>query len=390
MKQAILYFFAVICTVFFTGSTLLTPISCYEEASQDFSRDSKSDKKEFNIEKGKKLTINLETGGSIKLTGWDKDVVSVDASGEEAVGLQYEETSGGLSISNEFSMHGEEHSDGIYLDIKIPNKFNIDIETMGGDVTIADVSGKINGQTMGGDLELTKLGGEVNLTTMGGAINLRDSHLDGYLKTMGGEVNFENVSGGVKGSSMGGNVKMKNVTMSNGENTGDKVVISSMGGDIDVDEAKEGADVNTMGGDIDIRSASRFVKAKTMGGDIILRSVDGGVKATTMGGDIDVKITGGNNGDKNVTLTSMGGDITLTVPDGFPMDIDVKLRYTKNRDGEYDIKSDFDVTKEVSDKWESERGNTPRKVIHGTGKTGDGRYKVKIETINGNVFLKRG
>jgi hypothetical protein len=391
MKHLILYFFAMIFTVFFTGTTLLTPISCFEEAVQKPAAKQHSiQTKEFNIAKGKTIDIDLKSGGSIKISGWDKNVVSIRSNGDDAeTYLKIIETSDGLSVSTEFDTD-DGHGENIDLDINVPKEFNVKIETMGGEVKLADISGEISGQTMGGDLEFRRLKGDINFTTMGGEIHLTDSDLSGKLHTMGGEVNFENVTGGVNGSSMGGNVSMKNVTMPNGKSSGDKVLITSMGGNIDVDDAASGADVQTMGGNIDIRKAAQFVKAKTMGGDIVLRSIDGGVKATTMGGDIDVNVTGGNNGDKNISLVSMGGDITLTVPAELSMDIDIILSYTKNREGDYDIKSDFDLKKEVSDKWENKHGGTPRKNIHASGKTGEGKYKVKIETINGNVILKRG
>jgi DUF4097 and DUF4098 domain-containing protein YvlB len=109
-----------------------------------------------------------------------------------------------------------------------------------------------------------------------------------------------------------------------------------------------------------------------------------------MGGDIEVTMTGDpEKGKRDVTLTSMGGDIELTVPDGLSMTIDIELAFTKNCDEEVDIFTDFNIKKERTKEWEHSNG-TPRKYILGSGVIGDGKHKIKIETINGNVYLKKG
>ena len=130
---------------------------------------------------------------------------------------------------------------------------------------------------------------------------------------------------------------------------------------------------------------SKFIKAKTMGGDITIDSVDGTVDAITMGGDISVNSTG----EGNITLVSMKGDITLIVPAGLSMEIDIQLAYTRDSSQNYKITSDFGIKQDETDQWEYEHGS-PRKYIYGRGSIGGGRNKIRIETINGNVYLKRG
>ena len=71
------------------------------------------------------------------------------------------------------------------------------------------------------------------------------------------------------------------------------------------------------------------------------------------------------------------------------MDIEITLAYTRDSDDEYSIYSDFPIKQETTPKWSDEYG-TSRKIIYGKGKTGDGKNKIKIETINGNVYLKKG
>jgi len=225
---------------------------------------------------------------------------------------------------------------------------------------------------------------------MGGDIELTGSRLDGSLTTMGGKVLFEDVEGDVDGKSMGGNVILRNVRRSDGSSTGDMVKISTMGGDVEVDDAPAGADLHTMGGDIEVGRAAGFVKAKTMGGDIELEAIDGWIEATTMGGDIEARMVGDvASGDRHVELTSMSGDVELIVPAGLSMAIDVELAYTKNSSKDYEIESDFDLEISETSDWSHEWGS-PRKVIRGKATLGGGEHKVKIRTVNGDVVLKKG
>ena len=85
----------------------------------------------------------------------------------------------------------------------------------------------------------------------------------------------------------------------------------------------------------------------------------------------------------------MGGNIELTVPADLSMDFDIILTYTKNSRRSYKIESDFPINIEEQKDWDYSEG-TPRKYIYGTGKTGSGKNKVKIETTNGDIRILKG
>ena len=364
-----------------TALIIIVLFSNYLLAGQDL-------KREFKLEYGKKVEVDLNTGGSIEIRGWNKELVSLTARSHDAdiedFKFEFDESPAGVHIH----VSNFDHDGGSDIDLKlfVPEKCDLELETMGGDITADNVTGIIEGKTMGGDLALTNLKGEVDLTTMGGDIRVENSDLDGEVKTMGGEVTFQDVGGNVKGSTMGGDVEIRGT-----KNTVKKEVkISTMGGDINIDSAPGGADVHTMGGDITVRSAGTYVKAKTMGGDIVIEKVDGGAKVSTMGGDIDVTMVGDvKQGDRNIDLSSMGGDITLTLPQGLSIDFDIKLTYTKRSAGEYQIRCDFPIKIEESKDWDYSRGSA-RKYFTGTGKVGDGKYRVRLETTNGNITVKKG
>ncbi len=348
--------------------------------------------REFKLPMGKNISVDISTGGSVSVFGWDKEKVSVKVEyrGREIDEklVQFESTKSGLNITIEAD---NDYHGSLHFYIQAPRKSDIEIETMGGDIELENLEGTFSGQTMGGELDLRKLKGKAELTTFGGKITLKDSDIDGELKTMGGKVLFENVVGNIKGTSLGGNVTYKNVSNRVGDYKarGDEVYISTMGGEINVDDAPMGANVKTMGGDIHIRRAKEYVQAKTMGGEIVIDGIDGWVKATTMGGNVSVVMTGNpEKGERHVELSSMGGDIELTLPKELSADFDIELIFTKNSRKNYKIRSDFDLKIEESDDWEYSRG-TPRKYIRGTGSVKGGKHSVSVSTINGEIRIKK-
>lgn len=355
--------------------------------------------REFRAAAGGKLVLDLETGGSVEIEGTGGSTVSVTyaLTCSPACDIAFDETGGGLKITTSYREHKRNASSNVDLEIRVPRSFDVELDSMGGGLSIDGVDGTFIGETKGGELTLHDVKGAAKLVTMGGEIKVTDSELDGFLKTMGGEVTVENVTGDVRGSSMGGNVRYRNVRRKGGtiaspddlgkpidDASGDSVQISTMGGDVEIKDAPEGADLHTMGGNIVVEDARRFVRAKTMGGDITIGAVDGWVQAVTMGGDIEVNLTGGGG---DVTLTDMSGNVTLRVPPGFGMNLDLELAYTRNSSQEYRIEAPGGLKPTVSPDWDHGKG-TPRKYIRTSGAVNGGGHKVKIETVNGNVTVK--
>lgn len=167
---------------------------------------------------GGQLSIDLKPGGSLYIQGWEKNEVLVDV---HRNGRDGKNCSVSLSnIESEYKLasfyHGPQKSN-ISTDnqfrVWVPKRFDIQIHTTGGDITIRNIEGKIVGKTMGGKLDLQHLAGVLNLRTMGGPIILKDSLVDGELHTMGSNpVLFENVVGKVQGYTINGKISRRNVT----------------------------------------------------------------------------------------------------------------------------------------------------------------------------------
>lgn len=166
---------------------------------------------------------------------------------------------------------------------------------------------------------------------------------------------------------------------------GGKITRNSMGGDIELDDAPDGAVLRTMGGDIGVARARGHVIAKTMGGDIRVRNLTGSLLASTMGGNVSVEVSG-VAGSRSYQLQSMGGGIELTLPAGFSGTFDVELE--QSPDGsEGRIISDFPLTvrKSRREKWFQPDVD----VLNGTGRVGAGDARVEIRTIGADVVIRK-
>lgn len=163
-----------------------------------------------------------------------------------------------------------------------------------------------------------------------------------------------------------------------------KIVQFSMGGDIRLNSAPDGARVRTMGGDIVIKRAGGRVLAKTMGGDIEIRQIDGSLEAGTMGGSIDVEVIGSATG-REIRIGTMGGNIEVTFPSDFQGEFDVKVERDPD-DEPVRIDSDFPLQLREST---TRHFFQKRAVISGTGRSGAGGNRVRITALGGNVVLRK-
>ena len=343
----------------------------------------------FPAQPGETLEIDLDTGGSIEVRGGAAGTVDIAVAvrGRDAqhVAVAAVDTAEGVRVTSTYKTRLRSSSASADVTVTVPARFDVVVDSMGGSIRIEDVEGDFRGKSMGGEITLRHLEGSARLTTMGGAIEVSDSTLSGSVETMGGNVTFQRVAGGLRGKTMGGQLRVED-SRGGTDGGGDVVKIETMGGAIEVPSAPHGADVKTMGGDIRIDSAKSYVKATTMGGQIRIREMDGRVDATTMGGDVEVQVVGAGGA---VDIQSMSGDLELWLPAGFSAAFDLELAYTRDHEGDHQIRSAFPVTETRTKAWEYGNG-TPRKYIRATGQAGGGEHRVRLRTVNGDIVIHRG
>lgn len=193
------------------SSSVSNPMSSARAASTD---DPQRINREFKAAMGQKLEFELNTGGGIEVIGWDRELVSVEVykGGRDGADcrIDFNESSSGIRITSEYVGQGHNYSTNISFVVRVPKRFDLEFDSMGGGIRICGVEGRFSGKTMGGGLTLNNLKGDVRLSTMGGGISLTNSEVEGRVETMGGRVLIENVVGDVRGSTMGGDVVRRN------------------------------------------------------------------------------------------------------------------------------------------------------------------------------------
>jgi len=155
----------------------------------------------------KRLVLDLRSGGSVRITGGQDKVVRIRVTdGGRACGdcgVQLVQGAEGIQIRSTRPADG---STNLQFEIEVPEQFDLDLSSAGGQMNIEGVAGTIKGSTESGALQLRRLSGNVDLETKRGDVSLRESYVSGRVHTAGGRVVLEDVSGTVAGSTEKGKV----------------------------------------------------------------------------------------------------------------------------------------------------------------------------------------
>jgi hypothetical protein len=162
--------------------------------------------------------------------------------------------------------------------VTVPTSYNVDLDTAGGHIEVADLSGEVVAHTSGGHLTFGNIDGSIDADTSGGHITLNGSSGTADLRTSGGHIEIGQVEGSVK--------------------------------------------ADTSGGHITIDSAGATVDAETSGGNIKVKEVMGTINASTSGGSIEASIAEQPQGD--CSLRTSGGSVTVYLASDVAVDLDAE------------------------------------------------------------------
>jgi DUF4097 and DUF4098 domain-containing protein YvlB len=362
---------------------------------------------------GGRLVLDLETGGSIEIHGWDRNEVGVHV---ELGGADWKTTqvaiapeSFGVGVSAVPTGNSHRQSTSHRFEIRVPARYDVRVRSAGGDVTIVGVEGTFEGRTGGGELLLSDARGRASLTTGGGDIEVSDSDLRGTVSTGGGTVKLSRVKGGLQGSSGSGPVIYSDGEAEGaGESTGDlssviadgngKVKvgdkpagflhITRAGGTVDLDDVPNGGDIRTGGGDISIAKGAGTIQAKTGGGDISVGPITGSVTANTGAGDVSLRLASVGGRGQSAQVSSGTGNVDVELPADLNATIEIETAYTESFGRAAKISSAWTIDRKPVTGWDDSQG-TPRKFVRATGKAGKGEGLVRIQTVNGDIELRR-
>lgn len=228
--------------------------------------------KSFKISEGKKININADTGDII-VTPWNKAEVYVKIIGNDNAADKYDFSFN--ANDDEIKVIADKKSGWSWfpnihlkIEIKVPENFNINANTSGGDIKVGGVNGEIYLKTSGGDIWGDRFEGNFIAQTSGGDINL-------FCKNA-------------------------------------KIEASTSGGDIELEYTgvNQGIELKTSGGDIDVKIPADFdakAELKTSGGDVDCNLTLNNVSKLSES-KIDADI---NKGGKPLIAVTSGGDISV-------------------------------------------------------------------------------
>ncbi|MBI1808099.1 MAG: DUF4097 family beta strand repeat protein [Ignavibacteria bacterium] len=267
--------------------------------------------KTFSVQPNGKLILDADEG-TISISGTESNEVSVQVTARGSddqlrkFNVTFDQEGDRVKVEGRLRNHHfnffENNSINVHFEIQVPKKFNLDVQTAGGDIVVQNIEGTIEGETSGGDLELTKVGGSIKMNTSGGNITVQNATGSVFLETSGGNMRGESINGTIHMETSGGNIELKD---SDG-----KLDASTSGGNIRVAmKDNKGIDLSTSGGNLVVRlpkSISAEVLAEATGGEV---SCDFPFAGKLRDGSLRGTINGGGN---PIKLETSGGDIVIS------------------------------------------------------------------------------
>ncbi len=381
--------------------------------------------KNFTVKPGGTLRI-FDIRGNVDVITWAKNEVlvkeykKIDTRSEEEAREILEKSRSGYTQRGDIIEIGGDYYDRDWLEsdyeITVPQTFNVDIETRGGDLSVGHLTGTVKLGTSGGEIRLNDIDGLVDAKTSGGDIEVINSKQRTNLSTSGGDLQLEDIGGPLLAKTSGGDITLRGsrdrsvVHTSGGDiiiaDAGEGVEAHTSGGDIDISDTKGAAEVHTSGGDIELRNIGGALEASTSGGDIAGRTIQGGADISTSGGEIELldvkggvyaKTAGGDvtveitltdfKVDHRTSLRTAGGEITLYIPEKLPATIRAEIEIT-DRWEDYNIYSDFPLTS-ASESGSEGRRLRSRKFIRSEGEINGGGDVIELYTTDGNIHIKK-
>jgi DUF4097 and DUF4098 domain-containing protein YvlB len=298
---------------------------------------------------------------------------------------------GGVYLSSQSPRRARHGSNlRVQFQITVPQRFNLDVETQGGDITVeaplegearlttaggdvrsSDVTGAVRIETAGGSIEVGKIGGDLTARTAGGSIRVGDAKGDVILETSGGEIVTGAVAGALRAETAGGDVV---VGGANGQ-----VLARTAGGQIQIGPTGGSVRAETAGGSIRLQSARGRVVAETAGGSIDLLQVESAVRATTAAGRILAELNCTKKSFGASQLETSMGDVYVYLPSNVPLTIDAAIQTAAGRQIQSDFPLDIQGNKE---EW------VPS-TLRGHGTLNGGGEVLRIRTVAGNIEIRK-
>ncbi|MGA2987051.1 MAG: DUF4097 family beta strand repeat-containing protein [Terriglobia bacterium] len=278
----------------------------------------------------------------------------------------------------------------VHFQITVPQRYNLDVETQGGDISVesrlegearlttaggdvrtGDVTGAVRIETAGGSIQLGRIGSDLLARTAGGAIHVGDVKGDARIETSGGEIVTGEVAGALKAETAGGDIVVGGAA--------GQVQARTAGGQIQMGPTGGSVRAETAGGSILLQGARGSVRAETAGGSIDLLEVEGAVRASTAAGRILAEFNCTKKTFGPSQLETSMGDVYVYLPSDVPLTIDAAIDTAAGRQ----IRSDFPLI------IQGDKEELVPSTLRGHGALNGGGEVLRIRTVAGNIEIRK-
>ncbi|MGA3328665.1 MAG: hypothetical protein ABSF45_29805 [Terriglobia bacterium] len=278
----------------------------------------------------------------------------------------------------------------VQFQITVPQRFNLDVETQGGDIAVdaplegearlttaggdvrsSDFTGAARIETDGGNISVGRAGSDLIARTAGGTIHVGDVKGDARLETSGGEIETGAVAGALRAETAGGDIVVGGAI--------GQVVAQTAGGQIQIGPTGSSVRAETAGGSIRLQGARGRVVAETAGGSIDLLEVESAVRASTAAGSILAEFNCTKKTFGASRLETSMGDIYVYLPANVPLTIDAAIQTAAGRQIHSDFPLDIQADKE----------ELVPSTLRGHGTLNGGGEILRIRTVAGNIEIRK-
>lgn len=268
----------------FRGVAFLSAVLILCLVSPGFGRVEGDVKKNFRVGQGGTLTLETDMG-TIEVKTSSRNEVDVEVefrprSGSRAriddllddFTVDFDQRGDDVFVTAEYLGRGQGFWDNVGRHMKVafyvtvPRKYNVDLKTSGGSVSVDDLEGMARSKTSGGSLSFGRIQGTVYGRTSGGSIELDGCGGEVDVKTSGGSIEIGRVSGNVLAHTSGGSIHVEEVMGSIDAGTSGGSVTATIS-----QQPKDDCRLTTSGGTINVYLAKDVavdVNAGTSGGRV--------------------------------------------------------------------------------------------------------------------------
>jgi len=306
-----------------TARTVLLGAICTCAALPLFGQTKEDIKKSFNVGPGGRLTVESDLG-SIEVTATEGNKVDVEVRFSPRHGSQrrlekfledftvdFDQRGNDVFVTAEYDRDLGDFWDsfGKYVQVEfmitVPKKYNVDLGTSGGSISVGDLEGEADARTSGGSLEFGNIQGAVHGRTSGGSIELDGCIGSVEVRTSGGSISIGRVEGDLVAHTSGGGIRVEEVL--------GNIDAETSGGSVTAALAKQPDHeciLRTSGGGITVyldKDIRVNLDASTSGGSVRTDfpiSIRGRVDHHSLEGKI-------NGGGPDLILRTSGGSISI-------------------------------------------------------------------------------